>query len=61
MRTYQNRMAEEINRLKHLSTINPLISKDEVVAAETKLKKGLTALKSTQPRLDSIRLILFQK
>lgn len=60
MKSYQTRMGEELSRLKHLATINPLISEDEILAAAQKQKKGLAALKSTQPRLDSIRLILFQ-
>ena len=58
--TYETRMAHELTRLKQLAMINPLISEEEVTAAKQKQKKGTTALKNTQPRLDSIRLILFQ-
>jgi ATP-dependent helicase HepA len=60
VKSFELRMKSEITRLKHLATINPLISEDEVQGALEKQKKGVAALKSTQPRLDSIRLILFQ-
>ncbi|MSP18461.1 MAG: RNA polymerase-associated protein RapA [Bdellovibrionales bacterium] len=58
--TYETRMSHELTRLKQLAMINPLISDEEVAAAKQKQKKGTTALKNTQARLDSIRLILFQ-
>ena len=60
VKSFELRMKSEITRLKHLATINPLISEDEVQGALEKQKKGVAALKATQPRLDSIRLILFQ-
>lgn len=60
MGSYTTRMEQEISRLKQLAKINPLISEEEILAALEKQKKGLAALKSTQPRLDSIRLLLFQ-
>ncbi len=60
IQNYEARMTNELTRLKQLAKINPLISEDEVSAAKEKQKKGVVALKTTQPRLDSIRLILFQ-
>jgi ATP-dependent helicase HepA len=60
IKSYEERMAAELNRMKQLAKINPLISDEEVEAAIQKQKKGTSALKSTQPRLDSIRLLLFQ-
>lgn len=60
VKSYEERLSAELKRLEQLSKINPLISEDEVSAAKEKQKKGVASLKTTQPRLDSIRLILFQ-
>jgi len=60
IKSYEERLSVEFRRLQQLSKINPLISEEEVLAAKEKQKKGVTALKTTLPRLDSIRLIIFQ-
>ncbi|MFM8316669.1 MAG: helicase-related protein, partial [Deltaproteobacteria bacterium] len=58
--SYEKRMTAELKRLKQLASVNPLISEDEILGAIDKQKKGVAALKATQPRLDSIRMLLFQ-
>lgn len=56
---WNEKFSHELARLEHLSKINPLIGKEEIEANRDKHLEGASILKSTAPRLDAIRLLVF--